>query len=116
MFPMTWRRLRRQAARALLLVSVTGLLGFVTGCGEDDGGGSAAMPVHRSMDEHGNNGDHPQWGAAGARLRRMAPAAYADGVSAPAGADRPSARAISNAVIAQGESIPSRRLVCPIMA
>lgn len=108
MFPIAYRCSFHRAARVLVLVWVASVFGFAAGCGEDDGGGSAAMPVHRNMDEHGNNSEHPQWGAAGARLRRMAPAAYADGVSAPAGADRPSARAISNAIVAQSESIPSR--------
>jgi len=94
------------AAKALLFVCAPVLLGGVDGCGESDEG-APPMPAYRTIDEQGNNLSHPQWGAAGARLRRMAPAAYADGVSAPAGPDRPSARAISNAVLAQSESIPS---------
>lgn len=55
----------------------------------------------RSFDGTGNNLLHPDWGKAGSQLSRVAPAAYADGVSAPNGADRPSARAISNAVVAE---------------
>lgn len=67
---------------------------------------SAVVP---SIDGTGNNLDHPEWGSVGADLLRYAPAAYADGISTPAGADRPSARAISNALAAQGESLPNRR-------
>ena len=57
----------------------------------------------QSIDGSGNNLLQPQWGAAGTALLRLIPAAYADGVSSPAGADRPSARAISNAVAAHPE-------------
>ena len=56
----------------------------------------------RSIDGSGNNSAHPDWGAVGIDLLRLSPAAYADGVSTPAGADRPSARVISNAIAAQG--------------
>jgi hypothetical protein len=57
----------------------------------------------RSIDGTGNNPAHPDWGSAGTDLLRLAPAAYADGVSAPAGATRPSARDVSNAVADQGD-------------
>ena len=53
--------------------------------------GAGAFDV-RSIDGTGNNLAHPDWGSAGVDLLRIAPAAYADGVSTPAGADRPSAR------------------------
>ena len=95
-------------ARAPLLMLAVIPLALAAGCGGDDGGQSATVAEHRSIDEQGNNVAHPQWGAAGARLRRMMAGAYADGVSAPAGPDRPSARAISNAIVAQSSSIPSR--------
>src|SRR6185436_19500133 len=63
-----------------------------------------------SIDGTGNNLANPTWGSAGVDLLRLAPAAYADGLSAPAGADRPSAREISNAVADQaGEDIISDR-------
>lgn len=52
----------------------------------------------RSIDGSGNNAAHPEWGMAGQVFLRMASSDYADGANAPAGADRPSARAISNAV------------------
>lgn len=54
----------------------------------------------RSIDGTGNNLAHSQWGSTDERLLRTAPAAYSDGKSAPAGASRPSARAISDAVAA----------------
>ncbi len=37
----------------------------------------------RSVDGLGNNLAHPDWGSAGTDLIRIAPPAYADGVSAP---------------------------------
>src|SRR5438046_1519539 len=60
----------------------------------------------RPISELGNNLANPIWGSAGADLVRIAPAEYADGISTPAGADRLSARAISNLVAAQGEDTP----------
>lgn len=56
-----------------------------------------------------NNVDHPEWGEPGQQLLRGAPAAYADGVSAPAGGDRPSARHISNVIFAQNEPHPNKK-------
>src|SRR5438132_4609497 len=53
-----------------------------------------------SIDGTGNNLLHLDWGSAGIDLLRSAPASYSDGVSAPAGANRPSARAVSNAIAA----------------
>src|SRR5207245_2126183 len=54
--------------------------------------------VFRSIDGTGNNPFHIHWGAARTDLIRIAPSAYADGKSAPAGASRPSARYLSNAL------------------
>jgi peroxidase len=51
-----------------------------------------------SLDGTGTNLANPAWGSAGTDLIRIAAAAYADGLSAPSGANRPSARAISNAL------------------
>ena len=63
-----------------------------------------AVPASvRSIDGSGNNALHPDWGTAGSAFLRLAPAAYADGLSAPAGAARPGARAVSNAVSDQGD-------------
>jgi hypothetical protein len=51
-----------------------------------------------SVDGTGNNPFHNVWGSAGTDLIRIAPSGYADGASAPAGPNRPSARDISNAL------------------
>jgi hypothetical protein len=59
----------------------------------------------RRIDGRENNRRDPSMGAAGTPLRRHAPAAYADGVSALAGPGRPSARAVSNAVVSQPHSL-----------
>src|SRR5689334_6184224 len=64
---------------------------------------SAAASTIRSVDGSGNNLAHATWGATSAALLRLAAAEYTDGVSSPAGADRPSARAISNAVASHPE-------------
>ncbi len=59
----------------------------------------------------GNNLAHPTWGADNTDLLRHSPAAYADGISAPAGAGRPSARVVSNAISSQtGDVINTRNL------
>jgi len=62
-----------------------------------------------SPDGRGNNPNFPLRGASGAGLLRFAPAAYSDGRSAPAGAGRPGARALSNALSAQAASVPNDR-------
>lgn len=60
----------------------------------------------RSYDGTGNNLANGTWGAAGTQyLREASGAHYADGRAAPAGADRPSAREISNALAAQGDAV-----------
>jgi hypothetical protein len=66
----------------------------------------APLPAQpfRTYDGTGNNLANPNWGAVNTPyLREASGAHYADGVSAPAGADRPGAREISNALAAQGE-------------
>lgn len=69
-------------------------------------------PQWRSIDGSGNNIANPAWGQAGTDYIRVAPASYGDGISTPAGADRPGARAISNAVSdQQGQSTVSDRLM-----
>lgn len=60
-------------------------------------------------DEVPNNVDHPEWGAPGQQLLRAAPPQYGDGVSTPAGADRPSAREVSNVIFAQHEPHPNKK-------
>lgn len=61
----------------------------------------------RAIDGSGNNAADPEMGAAGTALRRRVPSEYDDGVSTPAGATRPSARAVSNAVVAQPGDMPN---------
>ncbi len=61
----------------------------------------------RTIDGSDNNIFDPQIGAAFVHLLRIAPADYSDGFASLAGADRPSARAVSNGVAAQEESIPN---------
>jgi hypothetical protein len=63
--------------------------------------------MSESLDGSGNNLLHPTWGKAGTALLRTAPSAYADGVSAPAGANRLSPRVISNALSAADEDTPA---------
>jgi hypothetical protein len=62
-----------------------------------------------SHDGTGNNAVQGGWGAAGTALLRRAGVGYSDGISAAAGADRPSARAISNALSAQESGVVNSR-------
>jgi len=71
---------------------------------------SFVLPAEfRSADGSANNQANSAWGTPDRPFRRLATAAYADGVSAPAGATRPSPRVISNAVAAQPNLRPNRR-------
>jgi hypothetical protein len=64
-----------------------------------------------SLDGTGNNPRHAKWGSAGVDLMRFAPAAYADALSWPAGATRPSARLVSNTVSEQtADTLNARNL------
>lgn len=73
----------------------------------------AAHPVDQvvfaPIDGVGNNENHPDWGAAGTQLRRMTEPAYGDGMSMPAGQDRPNPRHVSNMVVAQSAPMPNDR-------
>ncbi|HRJ09209.1 MAG TPA: peroxidase family protein [Prosthecobacter sp.] len=63
---------------------------------------SFVMPEQfRSHDGRSNHATDTERGAAGRIFIRLAPGDYADGAGEPAGAQRPSPRAISNAVSAQ---------------
>ncbi len=66
-------------------------------------------PVFRTVDGTGNNLAHADWGAANTDLMRLAPAAYSNSISTMAGADRPSPRAISNAIDAQSGNVLNNR-------
>ncbi|HRX82679.1 MAG TPA: peroxidase family protein, partial [Pirellulaceae bacterium] len=72
---------------------------------------TSATPAEvRSIDGTGNNLENTELGSAGEQLLRVAPADYADGISSPAGEDRPSAREISNALSAHsGEALSNDR-------
>src|ERR1051326_7914950 len=71
-----------------------------------------------SFDGTGNNAANPTWGSAGVDLLRTAPAAYTDGTSMPAGANRPSARVVSNTVADQGgeDSVNDRLMAAMVYA
>src|SRR5262245_26526291 len=67
------------------------------------------MRDFRQLDGSNNSQLHSSWGEAGSELLRITPAEYADGLSEPAGQDRPGAREISNTVCAleeDGEEAP----------
>ena len=76
-------------------------------------GGSATdfdLPAEfRTIDGSANNTANAAWGTPGTSFVRLAPSEYADGTGSPAGASRPSARAISNAVNAQPAPRPNAR-------
>jgi len=58
---------------------------------------------------YGNNVTHPTWGEAGTDFLRLAPADYADGIYRPAGADRPSARLVSNTIANRTGTVNNNR-------
>jgi hypothetical protein len=70
---------------------------------------SGLVVEYRTIDGTLNNLANPDWGKANIELVRAADPAYADGVSALAGADRLSPRVISNLVLAQTASILNDR-------
>jgi len=64
----------------------------------------------QSLDGSGNNLVHPEWGGVGQQFLRISDEAYADGISSPAGMNRPSARTVSNALsVSPEEGIASDR-------
>lgn len=67
----------------------------------------AAGPLFRTIDGSDNNPNRARVGSTGTQLLRLVDSDYADGISALAGPERPSARAVSNAVCAQGETQPN---------
>lgn len=66
-------------------------------------------PPSYSPDGRGNSRVNPLRGSAGVSLLRFAPSAYPDGRSAPAGSNRPGARALSNAFSSQSASVSNDR-------
>lgn len=74
------------------------------------GGQPARYPNDiRTVDGSANNRANPDWGQAGREFRRRTSIGYEDGQSSPAGGNRPSARAVSNAVAAAEGSRPNSR-------
>ncbi|SMP72212.1 Planctomycete extracellular [Neorhodopirellula lusitana] len=65
---------------------------------------------YRSIDGSGNNLENAELGTTGTQLIRVADSDYADGISEPAGEDRPSAREISNVLATDEELISDRDL------
>ena len=63
----------------------------------------------RTIDGYGNHLNDPETGTPELPMMRLFPEDYADGIEEPSGADRPSARAISNAVAAQELEIYNTR-------
>jgi len=63
----------------------------------------------RTIDGTNNHLANPTWGNVDEAFIRLAPNAYEDGTNTPAGATRPSPRAISNAVIAQTASVVNEK-------
>lgn len=70
---------------------------------------TASWPELRSYNGGNNNRAQPAWGQAGTSFRRRTTVAYADGLDSPAGADRPSARRVSNRIAAATGSRPNSR-------
>ncbi|WP_231954236.1 peroxidase family protein [Pirellulimonas nuda] len=62
-----------------------------------------------SVDGAGNNLANPLWGSTGIALQRLTTAEYADGLSEAAGADRPSAREVSNTLADQTTELANDR-------
>ncbi len=62
----------------------------------------------RTYDGSSNNLNNPKWGATHTALARLTPAAYADKISSPAGAQRQNPRKISNALFAQDSPLSDR--------
>ena len=72
-----------------------------------------ALPLqaqtNRPIDGFGTNTLNPEWGAASSPFQRVTDNAFADGYAEPAGADRPNARVISNAISNQTEFLPNEK-------
>jgi hypothetical protein len=67
------------------------------------------LPQPASLSGTGNNFIRPVWGSAGSDLLRFSAAAYADGIASPAGANRPSAREVSDGICVQTTTIRNDR-------
>lgn len=72
------------------------------------------LPV-ASVDGAGNNLTNTEWGSSDEQLLRLVDSEYGDGISSLAGADRPSAREVSNAVSDQESPIENSRYLTDIL-
>lgn len=70
---------------------------------------TAQYPELRSYSGSNNNRNQPTWGQAGTPFKRGSGIGYGDGLDTPAGADRPSARRISNRIAASTGARPNSR-------
>lgn len=95
----------RVSVRLALIAALTA--GALAGCGSDSDSAADGAPMFRAIDGAGNNPLDAEMGQAERALARQAPAAFGDGLAAPAGSDRPNPRVISNVVCAQSESRPN---------
>jgi len=86
--------------RTLLTLTSFATLGFAVSL-------PAQAIEFRSIDGSHNNLDDPTWGETEIELIRLLEPDYSDGISAPAGMNRPNPRAISNAIASQSESLPN---------
>ena len=62
---------------------------------------------NRSIDGYGNNESNPDWGKAKTNLIYDVDNAFGDGISSPAGTDRPNPRAVSNTIFNQPTFVES---------
>lgn len=93
--------------------SIVVIVGAMVGTYPEAESHAVSLTDYRSIDGSNNNLGNPQLGRTFTPLLRKTHVAYeldavADGTDeAPSGSDRPSAREISNAVVAQSQSIPN---------
>lgn len=98
------RRKFRKATKWTAALSLTGGVVAAAGVQAD----TLSFSEVRAVDGSNNNLAHPDWGTPNSHLLREASGShYADGISAKARPDGPSARAVSNGVFAQQGSIPN---------
>lgn len=108
-------RSRRNAGRSRPARSTLNLESLETRCMLDCTGSELVL---RTFDGTCNNLTHPEWGSANIALLRLAPAAYADGISTPVVGNpaRPSPRVISNSVVDQGDAeLPDSRFLAAMI-
>lgn len=75
---------------------------------------SNTVTEYASINGTGNNINNPELGSTDTELLRLANADYGDGLSTPAGEDRPSAREISNVIAAADSSETNDRYLTDI--